>query len=437
MENYVATEQLELLCVRPRDVNTAPAENTAHTGSVSLHPDKPRARKNAFTALRRGAAFCLSAALLVVTPVGGGNPSPSVDGVTAMSGLMLQSEIAEFPSTFQFSDLPILSFADSLLSLLPDNQEPEAPQPDDTDSLVPSTPDGDPAVPQLDTGLNFPSNSRISDGLLSSMLVASPSEAVRELPISPVSTYGYDAYQNVYVLNGSGKTLDLPALLEEPLALAAPSSQPQILIYHTHTCEAYTPGPLDTYVTDSSDRCADPAYNVVRVGEEIADVLRARGIGVIHDTTLYDSPSYTGAYARSLASVQDYIERYPSIEIVIDVHRDALNQPDSQKYKLVADVDGQTSAQVMLVMGTDAAAGDHPNWKENVKLALRVQEQMANRYPTLARPIKLTRSSYNQFSAKGAMIVEVGANGNSLSEAILAGRLFADSLAEVLESIDP
>ena len=114
-----------------------------------------------------------------------------------------------------------------------------------------------------------------------------------------------------------------------------------------------------------------------------------------------------------------------------------MNQPDSQKYKLVADVDGQTSAQVMIVIGTDAAAGDHPKWRENFKLALRVQEQMGERYPTLARPIKLTRSSYNQFSAKGAMIVEVGANGNSLGEAILAGGLFAESLAEVLKPSDP
>ena len=437
MEDYVATEQLELLCVRPRETASPKEEATARTGSVSLHRDKPRAKRSAFAVLRRGAAFCLSAMLLVAAPAGSGAP-PSADTASAVSGLILQGEIAGFPSSFRISDLPVLAFADSLLSLLPDGDATAVAPPADTAPTETLPPDGGALEPsQLDTGLDFPSNSRLSGGLLSRIFDTSPADSVRELTIAPASPYGYDTWRNVYVLNGSGKTLDLASLLAEPLALSAPSARPQVLIYHTHTCEAYTPGPLDTYETDASDRCEDPDYNVVRVGEEIADVLRAHGIGVIHDTALYDSPSYTGAYKRSLASVQAYIEQYPSIEVVIDVHRDALNQPDSQKYKLVADVDGQTSAQVMLVIGTDAAAGDHPHWQENFKLALRVQEQMAERYPTLARPIKLTRSSYNQFSAKGAMIVEVGANGNSLGEAILAGSLFAESLSEVLNPSAP
>ena len=119
------------------------------------------------------------------------------------------------------------------------------------------------------------------------------------------------------------------------------------------------------------------------------------------------------------------------------MHRDALNQQQAQKYKLVADLGTQKTAQVMMVIGTDTAAGDHPHWRENLKLALRVQKNMADQWPTLARPIKLTRSSYNQFSAIGAMIVEVGANGNSLAEAVQGGHLYAEALAAALMQTNP
>ncbi|MBR5519552.1 MAG: stage II sporulation protein P, partial [Clostridia bacterium] len=168
---------------------------------------------------------------------------------------------------------------------------------------------------------------------------------------------------------------------------------------------------------------------------EMAEILRTEGITVIHETTLFDGKAYNGAYARSLAAVEAILQKYPSIEVVIDVHRDALNQPDAQKYKLISELDGVPCAQLMLVMGTDAAAGDHPLWEENLKLALHMQEALLARSPTLARPIKLTRSSYNQFTAPGAMILEVGANGNSLTEAIRSGQAFAKALAEILLAI--
>ena len=165
-------------------------------------------------------------------------------------------------------------------------------------------------------------------------------------------------------------------------------------------------------------------------------MLRSYGIGVIHDPTLYDEESYTGAYGRSLAGVQLILAKYPSIEVVIDVHRDALNQPDAQKYKLVSEIDGEECAQLMLVMGTDAAANDHPRWAENLKLALHMQDRLLARSATIMRPIKLTRSSYNQFTAPGAKILEVGANGNSLLEAAKAGQAFAEELAKLLLEVE-
>ena len=420
-------EQLELLCVRPATVSAAP--DMSFTGCVSIHKDKPHRRKPVFAVLRRSAAFCLSLTMLAATSAGQ-RGAADAEHQTALSSLLIRSEIAGFQTRYNLLDLPILSLADALQS----HVSPGSPTQQGATAAPPLTS----SIPEaLDTGLDFPANRRGTNGLIAPCKEQAPEETVRELTVAPASAYGYDVCQNVFVLNGTKKQLPLADMLSEPLKTAEPTGQPQVYIYHTHTGEAYTPGALDTYETDSSDRCTNPAYNVVRVGEEIASVLRSHGIGVIHDTTAYDSPSYTGAYKRSLAAVQAAMREHPSIEVVIDVHRDALNQPQAQKYKLVADLGTQKTAQVMMVIGTDTAAGDHPHWRKNLKLALRVQKNMAYQWPTLARPIKLTRSSYNQFSAIGAMIVEVGANGNSLAEAVQGGHLYAEALAAALMQTNP
>ncbi len=408
-------EQLELLYRYP----TGQSDNGSkkRTEQIVIQKDKPRSKRPAFSVVRRGAAFCLSVGILACTPAVEQTPTDS-RLPDAVLGLVLRNEMTGYTSPYRVADLPILSWTDQLQSRL--------------QTLPLQTPLSSDSVPFIEDELDFPANCRSTGGVLEPCSDSLVTESVRELTVAPTSAYGYDAYQNLYVLNGSGKKLNLPELLQEPLQISAVGAEPLVYIYHTHTCEAYTPGALDTYTTDASDRCTDSAYNVVRIGEEMAERLRAHGIGVIHDTAMYDSPSYTGAYRRSLTAVQQAIQEHPSIQVVIDVHRDALNQPDAQKYKLITETEAGKTAQVMMVIGTDAAAGDHPRWKENLKLALHVQQQMTAYWPTLARPIKLTRSSYFQFSAIGAMIIEVGANGNELSEAIRAGRLYAEALAEVL-----
>ena len=402
--------QLELLCVRTPDKTDRQVR--AHTAAVVF--TKPHPHRKLPSVLRRCTALGLSAILLTATPEPG----------AILPELLLQSEVSGFPANYTTADLPIFSFAERL-----DKQTMRLP---DEPAVM------EPALPpiRLDTGFNRPANDRSSAGLLSRLFDQGNTEAVRSLTIAPTSDYGYDAYKDILIANGSGKTLDPATLLAEPLALHTVTAEPKVLIYHTHACEAYTPGPLDNYTVDPSDRCSDPAYNVVRIGSEMTAMLRSYGIGVIHDPTLYDEESYTGAYGRSLAGVQLILAKYPSIEVVIDVHRDALNQPDAQKYKLVSEIDGEECAQLMLVMGTDAAANDHPRWAENLKLALHMQERLLARSATIMRPIKLTRSSYNQFTSPGAMILEVGANGNSLLEAAKAGQAFAEELAKLLLEVE-
>lgn len=247
----------------------------------------------------------------------------------------------------------------------------------------------------------------------------------------PTSGEGYDGAQGVYIENRPGLELDVAAMAEAQLALNLPEEGPQVLIVHTHGSEAYTPDGTDTYVATGECRTTDTEKSVVRVGDEIAKVLTEMGLTVVHDTALYDYPEYNGAYDRSLAAVESWLEQYPTIQVVLDVHRDALIGSDGTVYKPITTINGEKCAQVMLVMGSNALY-DHPGWLENLALAVQVQKEMNTLWPTLARPIGLRENRYNQQTAPGAMLVEVGSHGNTLQEALAAARMFARALGAVL-----
>ena len=249
--------------------------------------------------------------------------------------------------------------------------------------------------------------------------------------LTPVSGDGYDSAQGVYIENRPGLDLDVAALASADLSLELPEEGPQVLIMHTHGSEAYTPDGTDTYVPTGECRTLDTAKNVVRVGDEIAKVLTEMGLTVVHDTQLYDYPEYNGAYDRSLAAVEAWLEQYPSIRVVLDVHRDALVGEDGTIYKPITTVGGEQAAQVMLVMGSNALY-DHPGWQENLSLAVKIQKEMNTLWPTLARPIGLRENRYNQQTTTGSLLVEVGAHGNTLQEALAAARMFARAAGAVL-----
>lgn len=235
----------------------------------------------------------------------------------------------------------------------------------------------------------------------------------------------------VYVYNRTGRELD-STLLEEGTVDVSLGEGPQILILHTHGSEAYSMTDGDIYEESDPYRTTDCTHNVVRVGEEMATVFRAYGFQVIHDTTLCDYPAYNGAYDRSKAVAEQWLEQYPSIRVVLDVHRDALVGSEGEIYKMVTTEAGQKVAQVMMVLGTDASGADHPRWKDNLAFALRLQKNLIRGYTSLARPTVLRRGRYNQHLSPGAILVEVGGHGNTLSEAIAGGRLWADSVARTL-----
>ena len=250
----------------------------------------------------------------------------------------------------------------------------------------------------------------------------------------PSGPSGYTVAGKVYISNATGYGLSLQELTESPAAvLGTDSGEPQILIVHTHGSECYTP-PESTDIAYTGDhRTTDTRYNVVRVGDEMAQAFADAGIPVLHDRSMYDYPSYSGAYDRSLEAVERYLEEYPSIRFVLDVHRDAVQDGEGNQYKVVSVVEEGTAAQLTLVVGSDGTGLTHPNWRENLKLAVRLQEDVSERYPSLMRPILLRNSRYNQHVTPGSLLIEVGAAGNSPDEAVLAGRLFARSMAETLK----
>ena len=237
--------------------------------------------------------------------------------------------------------------------------------------------------------------------------------------------------------NTSGITVDPAALAASVLTQTiAPASQgPQILIMHTHGSEAYTMAGSDIYTETDTSRTDDPNFNMIRIGEEMKAVFESMGFSVIHDTTLYDYPNYTGSYTRSLAGIQAMLEQYPTISVVLDVHRDALIASDGTVYKAVTQVNGENTAQVMLVVGTDDGGLTHPGWQDNLNLAAHIQLAMTGIEPTLARPINLRAQRFNQHLTPCSLLVEVGTSGNTLQEAIRGARCFAQAAGSVYQGL--
>ena len=248
----------------------------------------------------------------------------------------------------------------------------------------------------------------------------------------PTDPSGYTVCGKVYISNSTKYPLSNEELLK-PFAAELTGEAPQILILHSHGSEAYTPAADDGIVWSGDCRTTDTRYNVVRMGDAMAEVFGQAGISVLHDRTLYDYPEYAGSYDRSLAAIDRYLKEYPSIRFVLDVHRDAIETADGSQVKVISEIDGQgTASQLTLVVGSDGGGLSHPDWMENLRLAVAIQEQVLSDYPTLMRPLLLRNSRYNQHATTGSLLVEVGTAGNAPEEAELAARLFAGEMVTVL-----
>lgn len=203
-----------------------------------------------------------------------------------------------------------------------------------------------------------------------------------------------------------------------------------VLIFHTHSCESYTPSEKYSYSQTGNYRTTDMNYTVTRVGTELENYLKQYNINVIHDKSYHDYPSYTGSYTRSLKTVENILKTTPS-DIIIDLHRDAVgSRPD---YAPTVKIGDDYAAQIMFVIGTNEGGLWHPNWQQNLKFAVKVQQKAEEMYPGLFKPIMLTKSRYNQHTGKFANIIEVGATGNTLEQCLTSMKYLSAVMNEVMK----
>lgn len=202
-------------------------------------------------------------------------------------------------------------------------------------------------------------------------------------------------------------------------------SDTSFLIFHTHTSETYS---IDNYIYSDYYRTENEEYNILSVGKFLANELKNKGYNCVQDRTVHDYPSYNGAYKASLETVEEQLKNN-KFDFVIDIHRDAISS--NEKFRPTAEINGESVAKLMFVIGTNSAGLSHDEWIENLKLAIMIQNRANEMYPGLFRDLHLSNSRYNQHVSSGAMILEVGATGNTLEEAQNAMKYFA----EVIDSM--
>ena len=188
-----------------------------------------------------------------------------------------------------------------------------------------------------------------------------------------------------------------------------------ILIFHTHTCESYTPTEQNQYNSTGNFRTTDLNYSVVRVGDELEKYLVNYGYNVIHDKSYHDYPAYNGSYNRSLVTVENILDENSDIDVVVDLHRDAIGD---NTYAPKVKIGDDYCARIMLVIGTDGGGLKHDNWRENVKFAIKLAQKAEEMYPGLFKPVIVRNSRYNHHVSNAACIIEVGATGNTLEECL-------------------
>lgn len=218
-------------------------------------------------------------------------------------------------------------------------------------------------------------------------------------------------------------------LTEEILTPNVTVKKDNILIFHTHTCESYTPSEKYQYKQTGNYRTTDKNFSVVRVGRELDRQLQSYGYKVIHNETYHDYPSYTGSYENSYKTVTNLLQKNKNTDIVIDLHRDAISD---YSYAPTVKIGDEYAAQLMFVIGGNISK-EHPNWQQNLKFAVKIQQKANEMYPGLFKPIILRYASYNQQTAKAASIIEVGSTGNTMDQALTSMKYLAKVIDEVLK----
>ena len=243
-----------------------------------------------------------------------------------------------------------------------------------------------------------------------------------EEPMVPVFGESEEAFVQV----SAAWDVDIPALLQKPLQWDLMNGSPTVLILHSHATESYEK--TDDYQETSPYRTLDTDYNMVSIGDRVAQILEAGGIRVIHDRTLYDYPNYNDAYINAREAIETHLAENPTISMVLDLHRDAAEDETGKQKRSAVTIDGVSTANLMLVMGSNKGTREFPNWEQNLALAVKLQAQLEQAHQGLCRPINLVTSRYNQDLCTGTLLVEVGTAGNTRAEALSAAEYLAEGI---------
>lgn len=244
-----------------------------------------------------------------------------------------------------------------------------------------------------------------------------------------------DSFENIHVRNVTEDSeIDIESIVKSGCVVSIDDySAPTVLIYHTHSTESYIMTDNGEFSSDYPARSDDKRINMVRIGDEITAVLEAKGIGVIHDRTIYDS-AYNGAYDKSRAGIEQILEKYPSIVITLDIHRDAIYYDDYTRVKPVAEIDGEKAAQMMIIAGAEGGNVEtFPDWEKNLSFAVNLQKFANNKYENLMKPIYFCNRKYNMDITPYSLLIEIGTDVNTLAEAAYSGRLLGAVLADYIK----
>ena len=261
-----------------------------------------------------------------------------------------------------------------------------------------------------------------------------PTQPTPAIPTPQPLTLTAQQLQAVQLQNGTQAQVDILALAAEDITWQLRGETPTELILHTHATESYTQ--TEDYTESTGYRTLDEGYNMVSVGELVALRLEEAGIRVIHDRTAYDYPSYSGSYNQARQAVTRYLAENPSIRLVLDLHRDAMEDGNGNQLSYTRETDRGTAAKLMIVCGSDTGGLDYPNWRENLGLGIRLQAVLEQQTPGLCRPLSLRTGRYNQDLFSNMLLIEVGSAGNTRQQALVAAEELAEAIIAIADGIE-
>ena len=330
------------------------------------------------------------------------------------------------------------TFSEELLPTSSNLPEPEATVPAVQETTAAAS--SEEKVPEEEAETETASFTDTDEDIIA-VMKAAEKKADKDKKDGDISDYKYkndgvtDSYGKVRVKNVNKTEVDIKSKLEEELDLSIDKEKPAVLVYHTHTTETYQILDRDFYAVGALTRTSKEELNMIRVGKAVCEELERAGYKTIHVTDIHDNP-YSGAYSRSRKTVEEYLKKYPSIQVTLDIHRDAIHRSDGTKIAPTAEVNGKKAAQIMIISGCQEEGNgitNLPDWEYNLAFALQLQQSLEESFEGITRPLYFCPRSYNMNMTHCSLLVEMGSDANTLEEAVYSGKCLGVALSDILK----